>query len=277
MHSLQKRFLAAVLSLFTLPGVGHYYLGARRAAVYWIAAFWLSFFAFLVSCTFGGPLVFASGVVLVLATQLGAAIDLLRTRAGLAASWSRTTLVALLALCVATGLKSLVRKYFVESFQMPGNAMYPSLVPGDRVLVYKLSSDLHRGGVVTYRNADGTAFMKRVMALEWDRIEVRDNVVWVNGQSLPQHPSPMTCTIEDHCLLMNETNAGRSYPIALSSRTSSLNPKPEIRVPLAHMFVMGDARRWSLDSRMTGPVPVMSTIGTARFIWWPLSRFGRQP
>jgi signal peptidase I len=277
MHSRIKRIVAAVLSLVTLPGVGHYALGAPRAGVSWGLAFAVSFVACVSLCSLGGPALFVVGMTIALLVQLGAALDCVRVRTARSPAPIRICVLALAALCVAIGLKSLVRKYFVESYRVPGNAMYPSLRPSDKVLVSKLFFAPSRADVVVYREADGPTFMKRVMAVEWETVEVRADVVWVNGRSLPQQPSKMPCTVEAQCVVRYEHNAGRSYPIALSTKTSTLNPKPEVRVPMGQIFIMGDGRRWSFDSRMTGAIPKRAVIGTAKFVWWPLARFGVRP
>ncbi|GEM_PF-2761926 len=193
---------------------------------------------------------------------------------GKPATATKALAIAVVALGVVIGLRSIVRKYFVESLSINGNAMYPTLLSGDKVLVSKRHRTPQRGEIAVYRTAEGTTFMKRVMALGWDTIEVRSNVVWLNGRGLPQEPSDARCVVEDHCVIARETNAGRTYTIALSTKTSTLNPKPELRVPMTEMFFMGDGRRWSLDSRMTGPSSSQAVIGTAKFVWWPPARFG---
>jgi signal peptidase I len=264
------------ISLLVMPGVGHYFLGAKRAAAAWVGAFIACFLAVVVGAA-SSPCAFAVSVVLAALVQIGAAADLLRERATRPPPTARAVVVTIAAFALMVGVKSWVRVHVVESFRIPGSSMYPTLKAGDNVLVAKRRRTPVHGDVVAYRAVDGMPYMKRVMAIEWETIEVRGNEVWVNHRKLPQTASAAPCVLAEQCSLLNETSAKRTYPVAISTKDSTLNPKPELRVPLGHVFIMGDARRWSLDSRMTGPVPARDVIGTAEFVWWPPSRFGLRP
>jgi signal peptidase I len=274
--AFRRRIIAAAISLVTFPGVGHYYLGDVRACIRWLSAF-VGAFGALIALATHGPAAFAVTAALGASLHLAAAADLLRARSTRPPPTARSVVVAIAAFALMVGIKSWVRTHLVESLRIPGNSMYPTLSPGDRVLVSKRRKAPAHGDVVAYRAVDGGTYIKRVMATQWEVIEVRGSGVWVNKQNLPQEPNVERCAIDEHCIIMRETQGQRTYPVALSTKESTLNPKPELRVPMGHVFLMGDARRWSLDSRMTGPVSTRDVIGTAAFVWWPLSRFGLRP
>jgi signal peptidase I len=140
--------------------------------------------------------------------------------------------------------------------------MLPTLHKGDRVLVNKWSYRLHgvhRGDVVVFSRppevADTTIddLIKRVVGLPGERVTIADGRVAIDGQVLdepyldPQTPTdpigPIPCPPEDPCV-----------------------------VPDGHVWVMGDNRINSEDSRWFGPIPISSVIGRAAVRIWPLDR-----
>jgi signal peptidase I len=157
---------------------------------------------------------------------------------------------------VAALLVALVIKTFLfQAFYIPSESMEPTLKPGDRVLVNKLSYDLHsihRGDIVVFKRPPAEAgnpaikdLIKRVIGLPGDRIEAnRDGKVYINGQPLKE-----------------------SY---LPPGTYTNNLHPQV-VPAGKYFVMGDNRSNSSDSRFIGPIPGSLIVGRAFIRVWPLS------
>ncbi|MBW3580111.1 MAG: signal peptidase I [Actinobacteria bacterium] len=148
----------------------------------------------------------------------------------------------------------LVTRFLVQAFFIPSLSMFPTLGVNDRVLVNKLSYDLHevnRGDVIVFeRLADQGGekdLIKRVVALGGDRIEARDGRVLVNG-------SPI-----------DEPYLGPGV------ETTNLDAQT---VPAEHVFVMGDNRGDSRDSRVFGPLPEDLIIGRAFVKVWPLTDLG---
>ena len=139
-----------------------------------------------------------------------------------------------------------VKTFLFQAFYIPSGSMEPTLEKGDRVLVNKLSYDLHdvnRGDIVVFeptRARSGTDgikdLIKRVIGLPGDVIETRDGVVYVNGEPL------------DEPYLAEGTMTG--------DPSDGQNPAIERQtVPEGHVFVMGDNRANSADSRYRGPIP----------------------
>lgn len=148
----------------------------------------------------------------------------------------------------------LVKTFLFQAFYIPSGSMEPTLHEGDRVLVNKMSyrlHDLNRGDVVVFERPPGATgdpnmqdFIKRVVGLPGDELESRDGVVFVNGMRIDEP-------------YLNDPGT-----------TANLAPT---RVPDGHVFVMGDNRSASSDSRSFGPIPVDSVVGRAFVRVWPLS------
>ncbi|HWO70121.1 MAG TPA: signal peptidase I [Actinomycetota bacterium] len=179
--------------------------------------------------------------------------------------------LVLLALLLAFVVKAL----FVQAFYIPSGSMEPTLLPGDRVLVNKIPYYLHdpaRGDVVVFEDpnarpttegwlaralhwfTDGLGFtrpsqedfVKRVIGLPGDVVEGKRGKVFVNGEPLRE---PYL--------------AGRTRPFA------------PVEVPAGQLFVLGDNRGASNDSRFgLGFVPIENVIGKAFVVIWPPSRAG---
>jgi signal peptidase I len=160
-----------------------------------------------------------------------------------------------------------VKTFLFQAFYIPSASMEPTLSEGDRVLVNKVSYDLHdvnRGDVIVFEldeedvGQDGIKdLIKRVIGLPGDVIESRDGVVYVNDRAL-EEPYLEEGTIT------GDPNDARNP--AISRQT----------VPEDHVFVLGDNRSNSADSRYPyrGPIPIDSIIGRAFILVWPPSDFG---
>jgi signal peptidase I len=146
----------------------------------------------------------------------------------------------------------LLRTFAFQTFYIPSESMVPTLQVGDRIVVNKLSDDYHIGDIVVFRrpdtwNAEHDVLIKRVIALEGQTIEIRDNTVYIDGQKLVEPYLPANATMSD---------------------------APPFTVPDNQIFVMGDNRTFSSDSRENGPVPLDHVVGRAALRIWPLGDFG---
>jgi len=121
-----------------------------------------------------------------------------------------------------------------------------------------------------------TDYLKRVVAVEGDVVQIRDDVVSINGRDLPQQTVDERCPPPDDqegCKVLRETDGRRSYLIMLTG-PSSPDFSPTL-VPPGNVFVLGDNRRNSSDSRIWGFVPVENIKGVTSFIWWSRGGGGR--
>ncbi len=157
-----------------------------------------------------------------------------------------------LLLVAAVLIAFLLKAFVIQPFWIPTGSMIPTIMPGDRVLalkfVYKFK-DPEPGDIVVFLppNGDNRDYIKRIVAVGGQRIKIVDGVVFINGKPLKE-----------------------SY---LSPDYFDSGNMQEIKVPEGHVFVMGDNRPNSLDSRVFGPISVKKIIGKAVIIYWPLNHF----
>ncbi|HTB74431.1 MAG TPA: signal peptidase I [Polyangiaceae bacterium] len=182
--------------------------------------------------------------------------------------WYVYVVLAALSFASATTWAVAVRERVVEVFRIPGASMEPNIAPGSRLLVDKTAyrkGPIHRGDVVVFTNPDERyqAYIKRVVALPGDTIEIRDDRVVINGTKLEYGavPSAMPSVLE-------ERNADTRYRIALAPSEGPRSPSTlaAVTVPSGHCFLLGDNRRQSVDSRSIGPVPLTDIVGR---VWRP--------
>jgi signal peptidase I len=163
----------------------------------------------------------------------------------------------------------LVKQFLFAAYYIPSPSMQPTLTDGDRIVVNKLSYRLHevnRGDVVVFRKSnpepDGiNDLIKRVIALPGETVEVVDGRVYIEGGLL----------LEPY-LVANDSTGGFPLPPGCIGAAGSIN---RCTVPDGHVFVMGDNRRNSRDSRVFGPVPESNIVGRAFLRVWPLGDLGR--
>src|ERR671916_2051010 len=145
-----------------------------------------------------------------------------------------------------------VRPFVLEAFRIPSESMVPTLEVGDRVFVNKFIYRFHppeRHDIIVFESDEGSTeggqedLIKRVVGLPGDEISVQDGTLFVNGER------------------QEEPYVNEQPP-----DTSSFGPTV---VPEGKVFVMGDNRANSRDSRYIGPVPLENIEGEAFMIFWP--------
>jgi signal peptidase I len=153
----------------------------------------------------------------------------------------------IISIAIAGAIAVLVRTFVFEPIQVDGESMSPTLHSHQSLGVEKVTRYFGlpaRGEIVIvhYPKSDD-AFVKRVIGLPGDTIEIRGSTVYLNGE-------PLT---EDYV-------SAEPY-----------NDMPEVTVPADSIFVMGDNRYNSQDSRYVGPIGQDAIIGRALFVIWPLN------
>ena len=209
--------------------------------------------------------------------------------------WQELPLLLVVAFCLAV----LIRTFLLQAFFIPSSSMTDTLLIGDRVLVNKVVYDVRdprRGEVVVFRGTDRWApeqgteagpkgffgklgatigdlvgvsrpgekdFIKRIVGLPGDRVACCDaqGRVTVNG-----YPLDEPYVIENSPL--------EPPPSSSECRSRRFN---EVVVPAGQVFVMGDHRLVSMDSRCQGPVPMDNIIGRAFIVVWPQSHWDNLP
>jgi signal peptidase I len=159
----------------------------------------------------------------------------------------------------------LLRTYVIQSFSIPSLSMYPTLQVGDRIIVNKLSYDLHsvhRGDIVVFKtppleDQEYADLVKRVIGLPGETISSEGGHVYIDGKRLdepwlPPGPASFTGPLP-----------GDPHP--------QFNLPGPVKIPEGEYYVMGDNRTDSEDSRFFGPIPKSLIVGRAVAVVWPVS------
>ena len=176
--------------------------------------------------------------------------------------WRRQLLEFVITLAVAIALVfGFIKPAVADSYRIPSSSMEPTLhgcegCNNDRVLANKFIyrfTEPERGQIVVFRSVedDETLLIKRVVGVPGDRIQLRGGTLYVNGEPQEEpyvHANP--------CV--------RHMP-----RTCAFGP---VRVPRGHVFLMGDNRAYSHDSRFFGAVPEENVEAEAFLRYWPPGR-----
>lgn len=162
---------------------------------------------------------------------------------------------------VALLVAVLVRTFLLAHFVVDGESMYSTLSPGDRVFVNKMSYRLHdpnRGDVVVLHEISGTNerdLIKRVVALPGEVIRMENCTVWIDTDPNDDVPAQR---LEEPYLDPTVVTPGRCG--------NAIDP---LEIQDGHVFVMGDNRPESHDSRNLGPVAFDELVGRAFVVFWP--------
>jgi len=152
-----------------------------------------------------------------------------------------------------------IQNFVAQPYRVQQQSMERTLEPDQYVLVDKLSprfDTYKRGDIVVFNppadlaQGDGTPFIKRVIGVGGDTIQVRDNRIWVNDVALDE---PYIYDRQD---------------------TLVTGSQSEWVIPEGDLFVMGDHRANSADSRVFGPIETRNVIGRAWLRYWPIGSFG---
>ena len=161
-----------------------------------------------------------------------------------------------------------IRTFVLQTFWIPSPSMATTLVVDDRVLVNKLSyklHDIHRGDVVVFERpsneqpSDIKDLIKRVVALPGEQISITDGKVHIDGRELDE---PYVNDLESN------------YSVCGAGDVAGIDTEEGFTVPEGHVFVMGDNRTNSHDSRCFGPIDEDLVVGRAFAIIWPPSKAG---
>jgi signal peptidase I len=306
-HNRYKRhiWLAVLLSLI-MPGLGQVYCGRlkRGLILNFLNILPLPIIIGLFSVSVS-PALMQIVIVLILAggiVQLTAIIDsvFLAIRAGTdyqLKDYNTPFVYVLLVLIVTGGSISsalYIRGQGLEAFRVPTASCYPTIVPNDRILTNKLAYNRKnpgRGDLVVHicpfdRHSN---YIKRIVAVAGDTVEMKDNQLYVNSYKLIRRKLPESTldntkiTLEGKPLkgeVFEETNGSIKYNIFLAEppHNKTNGDFEKITVPDHHCFVLGDNRNLSRDSRDFGPIPLAIIKGRADYIYWPAmswSHFGK--
>ena len=168
------------------------------------------------------------------------------------------------SILIALAIALFIRTFVVQAFRIPSGSMEPTLLIGDHILVNKLAyrlGDPHRLDVAVFKFPldPKKDYIKRVIGLPGDRIEIRNKVVFVNGKAL------------------REPYVQHTDPNILPGMVQPRDNYGPVLVPDGHYFVMGDNRDNSYDSRFWGFVARKAFIGKALIIYFSWDPHGSNP
>lgn len=158
---------------------------------------------------------------------------------------------------LAVVLYFVIQTFIVQTYRVEQQSMLTTLRPDEHLLIDKLTprfDDYSRGDIVVFHppddfRTDDTPFIKRVVGVAGDQVRIADGGLWINGVRLDE-------------------GYVAGYP------TEPWTQRDAWEVPPGHVFVMGDHRDASVDSRQFGVVPVGNVIGRAVLRFWPLDTLG---
>ncbi|KJS03098.1 MAG: signal peptidase I [Desulfobulbaceae bacterium BRH_c16a] len=171
------------------------------------------------------------------------------------------------AICIAVLLALFIRTFVVQAFKIPSGSMLPTLQIGDHLLVNKFIYGVRlpftgsmlipfkepdRGDVVVFKFPKDRSvdYIKRVIGTPGDTVEVREKKVYINGEPV------------------DDPHAHISSPSVLSANASPRDNFGPVLVPEGRIFVMGDNRDNSFDSRFWGFVEQKDILGKAFILYW---------
>jgi signal peptidase I len=157
---------------------------------------------------------------------------------------------------VAMGLALVIIVFLYQPVKVEGTSMAPLLSDQERIFINKFVyrfEPIGRGDVIVfwYPLDHSKSFIKRVIGLPGEMLELRKGDVYINGRRIDEPYVPPN--------FFDDANYG------------------PVRVPPSQYFVMGDHRDSSNDSRVFGPIPQQVIYGKAVFAYWPVERFGSLP
>jgi len=163
---------------------------------------------------------------------------------------------------VAISAAMLIRVFLFQQYYIDGPSMQTTLMPEDRVLVNKMSyklHDIHRGDVIVFDRVTNDVqhddLIKRVLGLPGETLEIRSCIVYINGVQVDEP-------------YLNPEQTSQVEP---SARCGSHTDMAPVVVPEEMVFVMGDNRVQSFDSRDFGPIDTDKVRGRAFVVIWPAS------
>ena len=302
----KRRIWVAIMNSLIMPGLGQVYCGKLARGLVFsflnilllpivIWMFSVSDSPMLMPATIA--LIFAGGIVQLAAIVHSACIAK-HTKTDYELKdynkWYVYVLFVLIITGGSIGSALYLRDQTLEAFRVPAASCYPTIVPNDRILANKgvyRAQDPQRGDLVVFLNPTNRQinFIKRVVAIAGDTVEIKDGQVYVNDEKLQRRKLPQS-TLDDIRIkiegepldgeIFEEINGDAKYKIILAKppHDKMSHDFEKTTVPKHHCFALGDNRNLSYDSRHFGPVLLATIKGRADYLYYPAkdwSRFGK--
>ncbi|MGX7203598.1 signal peptidase I [Enterococcus pingfangensis] len=170
----------------------------------------------------------------------------------------KTILYFLFLAAILIGL----RQFVFTPVVVKGDSMDPTLIDGERVIALK-NTEIKRFDIVTFPAPDdlGKNYIKRVIGLPGDTVEYKNDTLYINGK---KYAEPYLAEFKGELT----DDQPLTYDFDLKELFGSE------KVPAGELFVLGDNRRISKDSRIIGTIKKKDIMADVKFVFWPLDRFG---
>lgn len=163
------------------------------------------------------------------------------------------------ALMIAVLLAAVIRYFLFAPIVVDGLSMMPTLHDQDRMIVNKLSYQIgepDRFDIIVFHAPEQKDYIKRVIGLPGDKVEYKNDTLYINGKA---YEEPYLEEYKQQII-----DGPLTEPFTLKEKIG------RDTVPEGELFVMGDNRRYSKDSRHIGTVPMEDVLGSTRIIYWPV-------
>lgn len=158
------------------------------------------------------------------------------------------------ALLIAIGLAAIIRYFLFAPIVVDGLSMMPTLQNGDRMIVNKLGKP-DRFDIIVFHAPERKDYIKRVIGLPGDVIEYHNDILYINGEP---YDEPYLDEYKKNIV---------DGPLTEDFTLEDFGLK---KVPEGELFVMGDNRRFSKDSRQIGTISIDEVIGDTSIVYWPI-------
>jgi len=165
------------------------------------------------------------------------------------------------ALLIAFAIAAFIRYFLFTPIVVDGDSMMPTLENGDRMIVNKFSYKIgepDRFDIVVFHAPGQKDYIKRVIGLPGDFVEYKDDQLYINGEPIDEP------YLDAYKAEISEGNLTGDFSL------KDIDPSLDV-IPEGYVFVMGDNRRFSKDSRHIGIVDQKEIIGNTNIIFWPLN------
>ncbi|SFP95364.1 signal peptidase I [Salibacterium halotolerans] len=156
----------------------------------------------------------------------------------------------------------IIRTFFFANYMVHGESMMPTIENGERLIINKIGYEFSkpdRFDLVVFHANEESDYIKRVIGLPGDRIRYEDDTLYVNGEA-----------VKEEYLAPYRSEAERG-PFTSDFTLEEVTGRET--VPEGHIFVLGDNRRNSMDSRRIGFVDMDEVVGEANLRYWPVDEF----
>ena len=165
------------------------------------------------------------------------------------------------ALLIAFAIAAFIRYFLFTPIVVDGDSMMPTLENGDRMIVNKFSYKIgepNRFDIVVFHAPEQKDYIKRVIGVPGDFVEYKDDQLYINGEPIDEP------YLDAYKAEISEGNLTGDFSL------KDIDPSLDV-IPEGYVFVMGDNRRFSKDSRHIGIVEQKEIIGNTNIIFWPLN------